>query len=125
LAASLRPVACGRIGGVAPPPAAIGSSDSSDDQVRCPVCDFEYCHPIRLRCISPGRRHGEVIIDAHGLTVNPHCGPIDRGVWIGIEFACEDGHAFVRSFHFHKGSTFARDMVLGERPNDWATIWRD
>lgn len=97
---------------------------TADDAVRCPVCDFEYCHPIRLTCISPGQRNGRVTIDAHGVAIDPRHPPADRGVRIGIEFACEHGHAFERSFHFSKGWTITCDEILGERPDDWATIWR-
>ena len=94
----------------------------------CPVCGFEYVHPVGLVCLSAGSRNTALRVDAHGIHQNPRSAPWGRGVRITLEFLCEGGHRFDYSLSFHKGWTFVerqmsdKELDMDDRPD---TIWRD
>jgi len=94
----------------------------------CPVCGFEYVHPVGLVCHSAGSRNTALRVDAHGIHQNPCNAPWGRGVRITLEFLCEGGHRFDYSLSFHKGWTFVerqmshKELEFEEQPR---TIWRD
>ena len=94
----------------------------------CPVCGFEYVHPVAVECRSPGQANGHLLIDHQGIHLDPTAPPDGRGVVIALTFLCEDGHLFTYHLRFHKGMTFLERTVADAaqevdlRPQ---TIWRN
>jgi hypothetical protein len=94
----------------------------------CPVCGFDYVHPVAVECRSPGQANGRLRIDHQGIHLDPTVPPDGRGVVIALTFLCEDGHLFTYRMRFHKGMTFFEQTLANEpreadlRPQ---TIWRD
>lgn len=93
----------------------------------CPVCGFEYIHPISVR-IATGEY--DTIIDQDGQrtvwkpTPETNKAESKRGVRIFIEYVCENGgHHGYLIFQFHKGNTFVEHEKLPET-NEVKTLWR-
>lgn len=90
--------------------------------VHCPLCAFEYVHPV-----------GVVIIPINGqkLTTNgttillEPCVPEGRGTVIALQYWCEGcHHAFLLRYAFHKGVT---EVTVEDRGITDGTheMWRD
>ena len=94
----------------------------------CPVCGFDYVHPIAIECRSPGQANGRLRVDQHGIHLDPTVPPDGRGVVIALTFLCEGGHLFTYRMRFHKGMTFF-ERTLADVPQQDAgqfeTIWRN
>ena len=94
----------------------------------CPVCGFDYIHPVAVECRSPGQANGHLRIDHRGIHLDPMVPPDGRGVVITLTFLCEDGHLFTYHLRFHKGMTFV-ERTLADEPREVdlrpRTIWRD
>ena len=106
---------------------AVGTQLLGEPALACPVCGFEYIHPVELECRSPGTAKGCVIINADGVNIDPCPPPEGRGTRITLRFVGECSHAFEYVLHFHKGNTMVfrsmRDLLDDKQaPN---TIWRD
>lgn len=99
-----------------------------DPMLVCPICGYDFIHPVGLVCFSAGSRNTRVRIDSKGVHQDPESGASGRGVRIVLEFLCENWHLFNYSFQFHKGQTtvecLARpeEVPLEKQPE---TIWRD
>lgn len=65
----------------------------SDGQILCPVCGFNYVHHQSKTVVIMGRDNYEASSAV-------------RGDVIAVPMRCEDGHAFLFCFGFHKGMTF-------------------
>ncbi len=93
----------------------------------CPHCGDEYVHPIGLRCLPAGKSGGELIVDHVGAYWNPDQQPVDRGVMIVLEFACESSHVFYYRLQFHKGNTFVtrQEHFVPCAVSKTNTIWRN
>ena len=105
----------------------VGTQLLGEPALACPVCGFEYVHPIELECCSPGTAKGHVVINADGISIDPCRPPDGRGTRITLKFWGECGHSFEYVFHFHKGSTMVSRFML-DTPEDepgLSTIWRD
>lgn len=109
-------------------PLGVGYGYGSHPALLCPVCGFEYVHPVGLTCQSAGRANTRLRVDAEGIHQDPLSSPSGRGVRITVEFLCESGHRFDYSFQFHKGWTFIereanpQALEVDQRPQ---TIWRN
>ena len=104
----------------------VGSQLIGEPVLACPVCGCEYIHPVELECYSPGTAHGRVVINAHGIVIDPCQGPLGRGTCIMLRFQCEESHEFVYVLQFHKGNTTVSRCMKDIRMEDWlSTIWRD
>ncbi|NLX59687.1 MAG: hypothetical protein GXY74_11430 [Phycisphaerae bacterium] len=99
----------------------------TEPALACPVCGFEYVHPVAVECCPSGPR-GHVRIDAEGVRLEPVSAPEGRGVAVTLGFLCENGHLFTYRLSVHKGQTFL-ERTMGNAPRDadeWPrTIWRD
>jgi len=96
----------------------------SQGHLLCPVCGFEYVHPIGVNVNPAGRGGGMVDITADGVAMTRVLAPDGRGVTVAIRYGCEDGHLFELRFHFHKGNTEVSLKPVGTG-REWKTIWRD
>ena len=91
----------------------------------CPVCGFEYIHPLSISVIT---KPITTTIDSKGTRIYPttkeQMKNLGKGVRIEMEYYCENGHHGKIIFQFHKGQTF---MEYEELPqiNDWEVIWRE
>jgi hypothetical protein len=110
-------------------PIGVARSYNEEPMLTCPVCGFEYVHPVGLVCKGAGSANTELRLDSHGVHQNPQSEPWGRGVRITMEFLCEGGHRFDYSFTFHKGWTFLTREVSADElhPDDeWPeVIWRN
>ena len=107
----------------------VGTKISNEPAMACPICGFEYIHPVGIECNSPGTAKGLLRIDSDGVHLDPKQAPIGRGVRITLKFMCEYGHSFEYQLHFHKGQTYVERRMaclpMG-RHEQWPdTIWRD
>jgi len=93
--------------------------------IACPVCGFDYVHPLSVICRSPGTERGEVTIDANGVAIDPHQPPNGRGTRITVSFAGECGHRFQYVLQFHKGQTLVSRSMSDAPNSDFDTIWRN
>jgi len=116
------------------------------DGLACPVCGFEYVHPISV-IVATGI--DTTIIDNEGtriirakdgfvfdksnklhICVEPTTeesskADSERGVRIVIEYHCENGHHGNIIFQFHKGNLFVEHEELPPiPPEEWSTLWR-
>jgi hypothetical protein len=98
------------------------------NEVKCPVCGYEYVHPVVLKVESvPGDTIG--YINRDGLhTVPSHAAERIRGIQRTTTFLCEEAHQWDEVRAFHKGIT---SQAIECEP-DWSdfecalmTIWRD
>ncbi len=103
-------------------------TNQQEPALACPVCGFNYIHPVAVECRSPGQANGHLRIDSHGIHLNPMVPPDGRGVDIALTFLCEDGHLFTYHMRFHKGMTFL-ERTLADAPQEVdlrpQTIWRN
>ncbi len=91
-----------------------------DQGVICPVCEFEYIHPVSVEVNAGG---SITTVDQLGTRMTAGK-PAGRGVLISLGFTCENGHNFTIALQFHKGATSAALVDVGE--GEWQpTIWRD
>jgi len=99
----------------------------TEPALACPVCGFEYVHPVGVECCPSGPR-GHARIDAEGVHMDPAAGSPGRGVAVTLDFLCENGHLFTYRLAFHEGRTFL-ERTMANAPRDagqWPrTIWRD
>jgi hypothetical protein len=99
-----------------------------EGMVLCPVCKFEYTHPVRVEA-DQGGEVVEVSHDGPGFLRRESSA---RGTVIHIDFYCEQLHEFRVSFQFHKGETFFWTSGGQEIPIDAdgcpsfpPALWRD
>jgi hypothetical protein len=99
----------------------------TEPALACPVCGFEYVHPVGVEC-CPSGPSGHVRIDAQGVHLAPGLAPQGRGVAVTLEFFCENGHLFTYRLAFREGLTFL-ERTMADVPQDAAewprTIWRN
>ena len=96
--------------------------------VLCPICGWEYVHPVALK-VEPVCGDTIVYINWEGLrTFATAAAERIRGIQITTTFLCEEGHQWDEERAFHKGIT-SQEMHRGP---DWEdpelipmTIWRD
>jgi len=97
-------------------------------KVTCPVCGFDYVHPISVRCVPAGAAGGSITVTAHGIHRDRRDSVDGRGVVIELGFSCEGGHIFTQGFTFHKGQTFVNvddiTRLVDVEPAP-ITIWRN
>jgi hypothetical protein len=106
----------------------VGTEVMGELALACPVCGFEYVHPVGLECHSAGNSAAHVSISADGVAIDPRRGRVGRGTQITLKFICEEGHAFEYTLRFHKGNTLVSRFMtdLPRQLEQWpATIWRD
>jgi hypothetical protein len=89
----------------------------------CPVCGFEYIHPVAVRVNPAGAFPGSVSVTAEGIFLDKTTHPVGRGVMMELYFVCESQHRFMIEFRFHKGNTHTTLRVLPD--GDGRTIWRN
>ena len=99
--------------------------DGDNKALVCPVCRFDFVHPIALKCTPAGHSGKEIVVAHDGVHERP-ARPEDDGVAITLRFLCENGHVFAYRLHFHEGHTFVstearQDPEAIERLK---TIWR-
>ncbi len=96
----------------------------------CPVCGYEYVHPVALKA-EPVSGDTVVYINSGGIrTCVSTAAQQIRGIRITTTFLCEEGHQWDEERAFHKGVT---SQEIRRGPDlDWAeselmptTIWRD
>jgi hypothetical protein len=99
-----------------------------ESAVLCPVCGWEYVHPVALK-VEPVSGDTIVYINRDGLrTFATSVAERIRGIQITTTFLCEEGHQWDEERAFHKGIT-SQEVRRGP---DWeapelmpTTIWRD
>jgi hypothetical protein len=122
-----QPSSNGALGGLGRPidvKTMIGTGAIYGAHIACPVCRFEYTHPVAV-VVNAG---GSITTVDKGGTRMSAGKPVDRGVMIEIHFVGECGHDYRLNFHFHKGITSVESTIGGGTPDDRqppATIWRD
>ncbi len=90
----------------------------------CPVCGYDYIHPVKVTCNPAGAAGGAISIDSKGFHWSKGPKPLGRGVHLELTFGCECDHRFTYSLQFYKGQTFV-EKASEECGADWNTIWRD
>jgi len=102
---------------------------NGEQQMLCPVCGWDYVHPIGIDCWSPGSAKGHVKIDDNGIHISADGAGSGRGVRFAFSFTCEAGHLFSYDMQFHKGNTTVKRLVnqisTSDTDNGPRTIWRD
>jgi len=91
----------------------------------CPICGFNYIHPVEVACLPAGREGGLISITADGIHRRPLAPPLGRGVFLTIVFRCEEGHMFRKTWQFHEGETLTNCEYLGWTTCGPNTIWRN
>jgi len=86
----------------------------------CPICGFEYVHPIAVR-VTRAKEMTE--ITSKGIFIRDAINP-GRGVIIEMVYACENGHRGVIILTFHRGITYVEHRKLSKSRYKWKTIWR-
>lgn len=96
----------------------------TDKTEQCPACGDEHVHMVGVRMNEGGR----ITTLGPGTREESIGAPSGRGSSIAVRFQCEEGHAFVVAFQFHKGIVYrgrrrepARDRPVGEVSG----LWRD
>ena len=94
-----------------------------DYHVTCPVCNFEYMHPVQVE-VNAG---GKITTIDHQGTRTRKGEPFGRGVHIAVKLLCEDGHISELMLQFHKGQTGMAFTPTGDVGDfdSLKTIWRD
>lgn len=101
--------------------------DNEKDMLLCPICDFDFVHPISVRVATD---NDYTFIDhkgthlSHAKMAETDEARKNRGVIISIEYCCEHGHLGIVILAFHKGITFVKHKEL-PLIDDWTTLWRD
>ena len=100
----------------------VGYGGYQNYRIVCPVCGFEYVHPIGVRVT----REKEVTeITSKGISIRDATNP-GRGVIIEFEYVCENGHHGAITLTFHKGETYLGHEELQQLEHDeWETVWRN
>jgi hypothetical protein len=107
------------------------------EELLCPVCRYEYVHPVALK-VEPVSGDMVLYIDSQGLHTFPSTAAEQiRGIRITTTFVCEEGHQWDEERAFCKGKTYQKlhrgpDYLTSENfagagatelmPS---TIWRD
>ena len=65
----------------------------------CPVCGFDYVHPIGITCAPTENTGGTLKVIGDVISWNGHADVVT------LKFFCEDGHHFEYQLQFHKGAT--------------------
>lgn len=78
--------------------------DVGSAMVKCPVCGFDYAHPVRVE-VDPFVTGRKVVVTHGDSAVVDSTGHIGRGVNIRVGFDGECGHSWCLSINFHKGQT--------------------
>lgn len=91
----------------------------------CPVCGFEYNHPIRVVV-----NRGGVVDVIEGWTDAPRrfqTFPTNSGSSIWLEFDGECGHVWALHFQFHEGITLVAEEAhpVGSTAEQPTEFWRD
>jgi hypothetical protein len=100
-----------------------------ESAVLCPVCGWEYTHPVALKA-EPVSGDTVVYINRDGIrTFVSRAAETIRGIRITTTFLCEEGHQWEDEERaFHKGIT-SQTVSRGpdhEHPDLWpSTMWRD
>ena len=96
---------------------------SYDKRIVCPVCGYEYAHPVAVYALCNQTRYS---ITATGLeTEMGDFGVSTRGVILVREYLCEMHHRWYEIEQFNKGETFIETRIAEPLIGPTATIWRD
>jgi hypothetical protein len=69
-------------------------SELSDQETSliCPVCRFDYVHPVKVEVAPVGKDQQRVMVDASGVDIDRADASSTRGVIITVTYAGECGH---------------------------------